>query len=69
MLPQQNQVQSSINIVESWPHLKYDFLQPNKIRDINRKLSNDPDYDPRTVYVPPDFLNQQTPVRYNLKCS
>ncbi|XP_029035592.1 probable DNA mismatch repair protein Msh6 [Osmia bicornis bicornis] len=58
---QQNQVQSSNNTVESWRHLKYDFLQPNKIRDINRKPSNDPDYDPRTVYVPLDFLNQQTP--------
>ncbi|XP_003699487.2 DNA mismatch repair protein Msh6 [Megachile rotundata] len=60
-LSQQNQTQSSNNVVESWPHLKYDFLQPNKIRDINRKPLSDPDYDPKTVYVPQDFLNQQTP--------
>lgn len=59
--PQQNQVQTSNSVVESWPHLTYDFLQPNKIKDINRKALNDPDYDPKTVYVPLDFLNQQTP--------
>ncbi|XP_031845386.1 DNA mismatch repair protein Msh6 isoform X2 [Nomia melanderi] len=46
---------------ESWPHLRYDFLQPNKIRDINRKTLKDPNYDPKTVYVPSEFLNQQTP--------
>ncbi|XP_076238982.1 DNA mismatch repair protein Msh6 isoform X2 [Calliopsis andreniformis] len=59
--PQQNQAQTSNSVVESWPHLKYDFLQPDKIRDINRKPMNDPDYDPKTVYVPLDFLNNQTP--------
>ncbi|XP_015439440.1 PREDICTED: DNA mismatch repair protein Msh6 [Dufourea novaeangliae] len=57
----QIQAQGSSNHVESWPHLKYDFLQPNKIRDINRKPLGDPNYDPKTVYVPLDFLNQQTP--------
>lgn len=46
-----------------WPHLKLDFLQPEKIRDIHRRTLKDPDYDPRTVYVPVDFLNNQTPVR------
>jgi len=25
-------------------------------------MPNDPDYDPRTLYVPTDFLNNQTPV-------
>nr|XP_033324145.1 probable DNA mismatch repair protein Msh6 [Megalopta genalis] len=49
------------NVVDSWPHLKYGFLQPNKMKDINRKSPEDPDYDPKTVYVPLDFLNQQTP--------
>ncbi|XP_076766173.1 DNA mismatch repair protein Msh6 [Xylocopa sonorina] len=58
---QQNQAQGSNDVVDSWPHLKYDFLQPNKIRDINKKPASDPDYDPKTVYVPLDFLNQQTP--------
>lgn len=46
-----------------WPHLKLDFLQPEKIRDKQRRTLKDPDYDPRTVYVPIDFLNNQTPVR------
>lgn len=58
---QQNQSQGSNNVIDSWPHLKYDFLQPNKIRDINKKSPNDSDYDPKTLYVPLDFLNQQTP--------
>ncbi|XP_076654802.1 DNA mismatch repair protein Msh6 [Halictus rubicundus] len=49
------------NAVDSWRHLKYDFLQPNKIKDINRRSPGDPDYDPKTVYVPMDFLTQQTP--------
>ena len=49
--------------MESWRHLKYDFLQPDKIRDINRRPPTDPEYDPKTLYVPQDFLNQQTPVR------
>ncbi|KAK2589266.1 hypothetical protein KPH14_007823 [Odynerus spinipes] len=48
-------------IIESWPHLKYDFLQPNKIRDVHRKPPTDPNYDPKTVHVPLDFLNNQTP--------
>ncbi|XP_060820764.1 probable DNA mismatch repair protein Msh6 [Bombus pascuorum] len=58
---QQNQTKGSDSITESWPHLKYDFLQPNKIQDIRRKPPSHPDYDPKTLYVPQDFLNQQTP--------
>lgn len=48
---------------QSWPHLKYDFLQPGKIKDKQKRSSDHPDYDPKTVYVPQDFLNNQTPVR------
>lgn len=48
---------------QTWPHLKLDFLKPEKIKDINRRTLNDPDYDPKTLYVPTDFLNNQTPVR------
>ncbi|CAL1689622.1 unnamed protein product [Lasius platythorax] len=44
-----------------WPHLKLDFLQPEKIRDIHKRALNHPDYDPGTVHVPSDFLNNQTP--------
>lgn len=62
----QNQNQTMNNGLATthvWPHLKLDFLQPEKIRDIHRRTLKDPDYDSRTVYVPVDFLNNQTPVR------
>lgn len=45
-----------------WPHLKFDFLQPEKIRDIQRRSPKDPDYNSKTVFVPHDFLLNQTPV-------
>lgn len=60
----QSQEQSTtvpVTPADSWPHLKYDFLQPNKRRDINRRPPTDPNYDSKTVYVPLDFLNNQTP--------
>lgn len=44
-----------------WPHLKLDFLQPEKIRDKHKRTLNHPDYDPGTLHVPTDFLNNQTP--------
>ena len=31
-------------------------------RDANKKRPEDPDYDPRTLYVPDSFLSKQTPV-------
>ncbi|XP_011302919.1 probable DNA mismatch repair protein Msh6 [Fopius arisanus] len=46
---------------DSWPHLKLDFLKPENRRDKNRRLPSDEKYDPRTLYVPEDFLNKQTP--------
>ncbi|KAG9509879.1 DNA mismatch repair protein Msh6, partial [Fragariocoptes setiger] len=46
---------------DEWPHLKYDFLMPNKIRDIERRRPDHPDYDARTLYVPQSFLDEQTP--------
>ncbi|EFN63608.1 Probable DNA mismatch repair protein Msh6 [Camponotus floridanus] len=58
----QNQTMSNgLATTHVWPHLKLDFLQPEKIRDIQRRTLKDPDYDSRTVYVPVDFLNNQTP--------
>ncbi|KPM06281.1 DNA mismatch repair protein Msh6-like protein [Sarcoptes scabiei] len=52
-----------------WPHLSYDFLQLEKIKDRqgNRMFLNyqnkeiNPDYDPSTLFVPQNFLNEQTP--------
>jgi len=47
---------------ESWPHLKLPFLQPDKLQDASRRRPDDPKYNPRTLYVPKDFLDKQTPV-------
>ncbi|KAK3087478.1 hypothetical protein FSP39_006465 [Pinctada imbricata] len=45
----------------NFPHIKLDFIQPEKIKDANGKRKNDPDYDPRTLYIPDGFKNSQTP--------
>lgn len=47
---------------KSWAHLKYEFLHPDKIRDKNQLPPSHPDYDPTTLYIPPEFLDSQTPV-------
>lgn len=49
------------NTENNWLHNKLDFLKPAKIRDINKNRPDDPNYDERTLYVPPDFLSKQTP--------
>ncbi|ESO12543.1 hypothetical protein HELRODRAFT_187909 [Helobdella robusta] len=45
----------------TFPHTSFKFLQPPYIMDANRRKEDDPDYDPKTLYVPVDFLNKQTP--------
>ncbi|KAI1725645.1 mutS domain V domain-containing protein [Ditylenchus destructor] len=47
----------------SWPHLSYTFLKPEKIRDANFRRPDDPDYNPRTLFVPEEFLKKQTPAQ------
>ncbi|XP_011874515.1 PREDICTED: probable DNA mismatch repair protein Msh6 [Vollenhovia emeryi] len=54
-------VSNGLAATPTWPHLKFEFLQPEKIKDIHRRTPKDPDYDPKTLYVPVDFLNNQTP--------
>nr|CUU98190.1 hypothetical transcript [Hymenolepis microstoma] len=49
------------NRYESWPHLTYPFLQPDRIKDACGRRPNHPDYDPRTLFVPEDFLRKQSP--------
>ncbi|CAI4226705.1 unnamed protein product [Auanema sp. JU1783] len=44
-----------------YEHENFVWLKPEKVKDINARLSTDPEYDPTTLYVPPDFLKQQTP--------
>ncbi|CAB0010867.1 unnamed protein product [Nesidiocoris tenuis] len=38
-----------------------DFLKPEKIKDASGRRPSDPDYDCRSLYVPKDFLLDQTP--------
>jgi hypothetical protein len=54
--------QSEAGSAESWPHLKLEFLKPNKIRDAKRRTPADPDYDPKTLHVPEEFKRNLTPV-------
>lgn len=42
-------------------HVDLDFLQPNNIRDAQKRRPNDPDYDSRTLYIPDSFMNKQSP--------
>ncbi|KAB7498351.1 DNA mismatch repair protein Msh6 [Armadillidium nasatum] len=44
-----------------WPHMNLAWLRPENIKDKKGHKASDPDYNPRTLYVPEDFLNKQTP--------
>ena len=46
----------------NFPHLHFEFLQPDRIRDAQKRNPDDPQYDPKTLYVPDSFLCKQTPV-------
>lgn len=51
---------------------KYWFLEPDKIRDANKRSIDHPEYDPRTVYIPPEFWSKHaSPFEYQywqIKC-
>lgn len=55
-------VKSESEKSEDWPHLKLDFLQPDKIMDKQKRRPDHPDYDNRTLYVPEEFKAKVTPV-------
>jgi DNA mismatch repair protein MSH6 len=42
-------------------HLTFEWLKPAKIKDIHGRIASHSDYDPRTLFVPAEFLNKQTP--------
>ena len=42
-------------------HLAYEFLKPENIRDGQRRRPDDPDYDPRSIYIPDSFKQNLTP--------
>ncbi|CAK5052052.1 unnamed protein product [Meloidogyne enterolobii] len=44
---------------DHFPHLDFEFLK--KPRDAQKRKPTDPEYDSRTLFVPPDFLKQQSP--------
>lgn len=41
-------------------------MKPAKIKDANRKLPSDPNYNPRTVFIPEEFKQKLTPVKIQL---
>ncbi|VDD80594.1 unnamed protein product [Mesocestoides corti] len=45
----------------SWPHLTYPFLKPDRIKDSCGRRPDHPEYDPRTLFVPEEFLRKQSP--------
>jgi len=46
----------------NFPHLHFEFLQPDRVRDAQKRCPDDMQYDPKTLYVPDSFLCKQTPV-------
>jgi len=44
-----------------YEHLTLEFLKPDKIKDADKHTRDHPDYNPRTLYVPTDFMNNRTP--------
>ncbi|CAI2304379.1 unnamed protein product [Caenorhabditis sp. 36 PRJEB53466] len=46
---------------ERFDHESFEFLKPEKIRDAYKRPASDPEYDPKTLWVPPDFHQKQTP--------
>ncbi|CAF0830983.1 unnamed protein product [Brachionus calyciflorus] len=49
------------SIEGKFKHFSYDFLQEDKIKDLNGRLKSDPNYDPRTLLVPESFKKTITP--------
>lgn len=50
-----------INSCERFPHLDLEFLKPDKICDAEKRPLKHPDYDSKTLYIPKDFMQKQTP--------
>lgn len=50
-----------VSIHNNWKHNHLPFLQPDKIKDKNKKRPDHPEYDNRTLFIPDEFLNNQTP--------
>ena len=46
-----------------YSHMNHQFLKPDQIRDKDKRPRSDPEYNPRTLFVPPSFLSSQTPAQ------
>jgi DNA mismatch repair protein MSH6 len=44
-----------------WDHLKYSWLEEDKIKDFHGRRKNDPNYDSKTLHVPDSFKKDLTP--------
>jgi hypothetical protein len=47
--------------IQTFAHLAFEFLDPSRIKDKNKHRPDHPDYDPGTLFVPENFLREQTP--------
>lgn len=47
----------------NYKHNTHPFMQSQNIKDKDGRKKNDPDYNPRTLYVPESFLKDQTPAQ------
>ncbi len=47
--------------ISRYKHMNYAFLEDKNIKDKNGNRKGDPNYDPRTLYVPPEFIKTLTP--------
>lgn len=61
LTPSAARVNDDIKDAPQHPHLTYDFLYTPKRLDILQRKPDDPDFDDKTLYVPEQFLNSQTP--------
>lgn len=57
-------VKEIINMPTVYRHQTLEFLKPGKICDANKRKPSDPNYDPKTLYVPKDYLDSLTPVKW-----
>lgn len=53
-----------IDVPTVYAHNKLEWLKPENIRDAEKRKPSHPMYDPKTLYVPDDFLNKLTPVSF-----
>ncbi|CAB3233361.1 unnamed protein product [Arctia plantaginis] len=59
--PKSAEEKTAVAYEGNWVHCKLDWLKPEKIMDAHRRRPDHPDYNPSTLYVPPEFYKSQTP--------